>query len=89
MYQDYLRNIEDLSTGLGVSEAEGGLGLQGWKETDRAESVNAKGGKEIIGIISENSSVSFFPLLPFGFPCRLGFPRAVRAKYERDNFARL
>ncbi|KAH9480790.1 putative 4-coumarate--CoA ligase 2 [Psilocybe cubensis] len=56
MYRDYLRNIEDLSTGLGVSEAEGGLGLQGWKETDRAESVNAKAGREIIGIISENSS---------------------------------
>lgn len=60
MYHDYLRNIDDLSTGLGVSESEGGLGLQGWKESDRADSISVKAGKEIVGIISENSSVSVF-----------------------------
>jgi hypothetical protein len=57
MYHDYVRNIEDLSTGLAAPLSEGGLGLQGWEEGVGAEAVKA-GGKEIVGILSENSSVS-------------------------------
>lgn len=63
MYRDYVKNIDDLSTGLGVSEAEGGLGLPAWEEGSTADSVGVKGGKEIVGIMSENSSVRYLPCL--------------------------
>ncbi|KDR83116.1 hypothetical protein GALMADRAFT_238939 [Galerina marginata CBS 339.88] len=56
MYHDFVRNVEDLSTGLGASESEGGLGLQGWDESVLPQSVGINGGKEIVGIMSENSS---------------------------------
>ncbi|KAF9564169.1 acetyl-CoA synthetase-like protein [Agrocybe pediades] len=56
MYNDYVRNIEDLSTGLAASVEDGGLGLEGWDAEVKPESVSVKGGKEIVGIMSENSS---------------------------------
>ncbi|KAF8962991.1 hypothetical protein BDZ97DRAFT_1701982 [Flammula alnicola] len=52
----FCEGVEDLSTGLGVSEREGGLGLVGWEEGEGAEAVGGKRGKEIVGIMSENSS---------------------------------
>ncbi|KJA14497.1 hypothetical protein HYPSUDRAFT_150348 [Hypholoma sublateritium FD-334 SS-4] len=44
MYRDFVRNIEDLSTGLAAPVSQGGMGLEGWEEG------------EIVGIISQNSS---------------------------------
>lgn len=60
MYNDYVRNIEDLSTGLAAPASDGGLGLEGWEAGVGADEVAKPGqtGKEIVGIISENSSVS-------------------------------
>ncbi|KAF9483593.1 acetyl-CoA synthetase-like protein [Pholiota conissans] len=43
MYRDYVRNIEDLSTGLAAPVSEGGMGLEAWEEG-------------IVGIMGENSS---------------------------------
>ena len=53
-------NLEDLSTGLAAPVADGGLGLEGWQAGIGADEVAKPGetGKEIVGIISENSSVS-------------------------------
>ena len=67
MYRDFVRNIEDLSTGLAAPVSQGGMGLEGWEEGVGADEVakpGQTGGKEIVGIISQNSSVSpttFFP----------------------------
>lgn len=47
MYRDFTARIQHLATGLGAPLHQGGMGL-------RAESG------EIVGIIAENSSVSFF-----------------------------
>jgi len=58
MFNDFVRNMEDLATGLGASLEDGGLGLQGWDAGVEVDRVGAKGGKEIVGILSENSSVS-------------------------------
>lgn len=58
MFKDYVRNIEDLATGLGASLENGGLGLQGWEAGVEPERVGTAEGREIIGIMSENSSVS-------------------------------
>lgn len=77
MYHDYIRNIEDLSTGLAAPLSEGGMGLQGWEEGVGAEAVKA-GEKEIVGILSENSSVSkssAFPL--FAWMLRTYWPRRM------------
>lgn len=57
MYHDYLRNIDDMSTGLSTSVEHGGLGLQSWHEGVGVGDVGHDGGKEIIGIMGENSSV--------------------------------
>ena len=57
MYRDWVRDVEDLSTAFAGPTSEGCMGLQGWDEGEGAEVV-APGGKEIIGIMSENSSVS-------------------------------
>jgi len=56
MYRDWLRDVEDLSTAFAGPTSEGCMGLQGWNEGEGAEVV-APGRKEIIGIMSENSSV--------------------------------
>ncbi|KAF8887030.1 hypothetical protein CPB84DRAFT_1684829 [Gymnopilus junonius] len=54
-FHDFKRNIEDLGTALGASVADGGLGLQAWQVNVLPENVR-KDGKEIVGIMSENSS---------------------------------
>jgi hypothetical protein len=56
MYRDWMRDVEDLSTAFAGPTSEGCMGLQGWDEGEGVEVV-VPGGKEIIGIMSENSSV--------------------------------
>ena len=53
MYDDFLERIWDLTTGLGASVEQGGLGI-------RAED------KEMIGIMGENSSVRGFLFVSSG-----------------------
>ncbi|KIM41001.1 hypothetical protein M413DRAFT_19093 [Hebeloma cylindrosporum] len=55
MYRDWVRDVEDLSTAFAGPSSQGCMGLQGWNEGEGAEVV-VPGGKEIIGIMSENSS---------------------------------
>jgi hypothetical protein len=60
MFREWLRDMEDLSTALAAPTSEGCMGLQGWGEGEGPEDV-VPGGKEIIGIMTENSSVSAYP----------------------------
>ena len=57
MFHEWVKDMEDLSTAIAGPTSEGCLGLQGWNEGEGAEVV-VPGGKEVIGIMSENSSVS-------------------------------
>lgn len=59
MYNDYIRNIDDMSTGLSAAVEDGGLGLQGWDAGVTVRDVGRDGGKELIGIMGENSSVKY------------------------------
>jgi hypothetical protein len=57
MFREWVRDMEDLSTAFAAQTSEGCMGLRGWGEGEGAQDV-FPGGKEIIGIMSENSSVS-------------------------------
>jgi len=57
MFREWARDMEDLSTALAGPMSEGCMRLKGWGEGDSNAEDVVPGGKEIIGIMTENSSV--------------------------------
>ena len=71
MYREFTARIQDLATGLGAPLHQGGMGL-------RAESG------EIVGIMAENSSVSFVKRCLSSLPVNCSLSRNISRLYTHS-----